>query len=105
MATDIGRGVQAMEDEAARVIDEAKSKAADVLQKAREEARNMANSDLPLEDVKAEAATLVDEARKKAQADSKESDKRAADIKAGASKKAEDYAAQMVSIVSGEKAA
>ena len=105
MATDIGRGVQAMEDEAARVLDEAKAKAADIVQKAREESRSMAGSELPLDDVKSEAATIVEEAKKKAESNSKQSDKRAADIKASASRKADDYASQMIGIVTGEKAA
>ncbi|MFW6056423.1 MAG: hypothetical protein ACOC9B_03865 [Chloroflexota bacterium] len=105
MATDIGRGVQAMEEEAARVLEEAKAKAGDIMQKAREESRSIATSEPPLDDVKAEASKIVDDAKKKADSDAKTSEKRAADIKSSAGKKADEYAKLMVSIITGEKAA
>lgn len=105
MATDVSRGVQAMEEEAARVLDEARAKASDIVQKAREESRSLASSELPLDDVKAECAKIVDDASKKAESDAKKTEKRAADIKSSASKKVVEYAVLMVSIVTGEKAA
>ena len=105
MATDISRGVKAMEEEAARILEEAKVKASDILQKAREESRSIANSELPLDDVKAECAKIVDDARKKAESEAKATEKRAAEIKSSASKKVDGYAKLMVSIITGEKAA
>jgi vacuolar-type H+-ATPase subunit H len=88
MASDITGGVQAMEAEAAQVLEEAKSKAADIVQKAREEARKMATDELPVGDVKTESAALVDKATKSA-----------------ATAKIDGYADQIVSIVIGEKTA
>ena len=58
-SSDITGGVQAMEAEAARVLDEAKAKASDTVAKAREESRKMASAELPLADVKAEGAKLI----------------------------------------------
>jgi len=104
MTTDITGGVQAMETEAARVLDEARAKAGDIVQKAREESRKMADAELPLDDVKAECAGIVEEASRKAEHEVKEAEKRAADIKSSAGKKADQYAKMMVSIVIGEKA-
>jgi len=104
MATDVSRGVQAMEEEAARVLDEAKAEAGEILQKARDEARQLASTDLPLDDVKKECVKIVDDAKKKAESESKETEKRSADIKSSAGKKVDSYASMMVSIVSGEKA-
>lgn len=105
MASDITGSVQAMETEAARVLEEAKAKASDILQKAREEARSMASAELPLDDVKAEAKKIVSDAEKKAGTDMKQADKEAEEIKSKTAGKTEEYAKQMVGIVTGEKAA
>jgi len=105
MASDITGSVQAMEAEAARVIDEAKAKAGDILQKSREEARKMASEPLPLDDVKAECARIVKDAQQKAEADSQQAEKQASRIKDGTAGKTDEYAQSMVSIVVGEKAA
>ncbi|TFH35880.1 MAG: hypothetical protein E4G93_03025 [Dehalococcoidia bacterium] len=105
MASDITGSVQAMETEAAQVIEEAKAKAGDILQKAREEARKMSSEQLPLDDVKAECAKIVKDAEQKALAEMKEADKRAADITAGAAGKTDKYVKSMVDIVLGEKTA
>ena len=105
MASDITGGVEAMEAEAARVLDEAKAEASDIVQKARDESRKMANAELRLDDVKAECASVVEEASRKAERDVKEAEQQAADIKASAGKKADQYAKMIVSIVIGEKAA
>lgn len=105
MASDITGGVQAMEAEAAQVLEEAKSKAADIVQKAREEARKMASDELPVGDVKTESAAIVDKAKKKAEAEVAQAEKQAADIKSAATAKIDGYADQIVSIVMGEKTA
>lgn len=105
MASDITGGVQAMETEVARVLDEARARASDIVQKARDESRKMANAELPLDNVKAECASIVEEASRKAEHDVKEAEQQAADIKSSAGKKADQYAKTIVSIVIGEKAA
>ncbi len=105
MASDISSGVQAMEAEAARVLEEAKAKASDITLKAREESRKMATMELPLDEVKAEGAKLIKEAESQAEHELKEADRRAAEIKASAGKRADHYAKMMASIVLGEKAA
>lgn len=105
MASDITGGVQAMEAETARVLDEARARASDILQKARDESRKMADAELPLDDVKAECASIVAEANQKAERDVKEAEQQAADIKSSASKKTDQYAKVIVSAVIGEKAA
>lgn len=105
MASDITGGVQAMDAEAARILDEARAKAIDVVQKARDESRKMADAELPLDDVRAECAGIVEEASRKAERDVKEAEQRAADIKSSAGRKADQYAQMMVSIVIGEKTA
>ncbi|MBN1856820.1 MAG: hypothetical protein JW846_07705 [Dehalococcoidia bacterium] len=105
MASDITGGVQAMETEAARVLDEAKAKASDILQSARNESKKMSSTELPLDDVKAECVKIVEEANSKAAAETKAAAKQAKDIKSGASGKVDHYAKMMASIVVGEKAA
>ena len=105
MASDITGGVQAMEAEAARVLDEAKAKASDIVQKARDESRKMADAELRLDDVKAECASVVEEATRKADRNVKEAEQQAADIKSSVGKKADQSAKMIVSIVIGEKAA
>lgn len=105
MASDITGGVQAMEAEAAQVLEEARSKATDIIQKAREESRKMASEELPVGDVKAECTAIVDKAKQKADAEVAQSEKQAADIKSAAASKIDAYADQIVSIVIGEKTA
>ena len=105
MASDITGSVQAMEEEATRVMDEARAKAADILQKTREETRKMASEQLPLDDVKAQSTNIVKDAREKAATETKDAEKHAADIKASAAGKTDDYAKSMVGIVLGEKKA
>jgi cell division septum initiation protein DivIVA len=105
MASDITGSVQAMEAEAARVIEEAKAKAGDILQKTRETTRKMSSEQLPLDDVKAEGAKIVKDARQNADAETKQAEKRATDIKASAAGKTDEYAKSMVRIVLGEKTA
>ena len=105
MASDITGGVEAMEAEAAQVLEEARSKATDIMQKARDEVRKMASEELPVGDVKAECAAIVNEAKQKADAEVAQADKKAADIKSAASARVDGYADQIVSIVIGEKTA
>jgi len=105
MASDISGGVQAMEAEAARVLDEARAKASEIAVKARDESRTMAAAELPLDDVKAEGAKLIKEAQKKAEIELKQADKKAAEIRSSAGQKTNHYANMMVRIVLGEKAA
>lgn len=103
MASDITGSVQAMEAEAARVMEEARARAADILQKSREEARKMGSEQLPLDDVKAECARIVKDATQKAAADTKQAAQHAAEIKEKAAGKTDEYAKSMVGIVLGEK--
>ncbi len=105
MASDISGGVQAMEAEAARVLEEARAKASEIAQKAREDSRVIAAAELPLGDVKTECAKLIKEAEKQAELDLKQADKKAAEIKSNAGKKVDQYAKMLADIVLGEKAA
>ncbi len=105
MASDITGGVQAMEAEAARVLEEARAKAADTVVKAREEAKKMAAAELPLDDVKAEGAKLVKDAEKQAELELKKADERAGEIRSSAGRKADQYAKMLAGIVLGEKTA
>jgi len=94
-----------MEAEAARVLEEARAKASDIALKAREESRKMAVAELPLDDVKAEGAKLIKEAESHAELELKQADERAAEIKASAGRKADQYAKMLAGIVLGEKTA
>ncbi len=105
MASDISGGVQAMEAEAARVLEEARAKASAISMKAREDSRKMAAAELPLDDVKAEGAKLIKDAESQAVLELQQADRRAAEIKASAGKRVDHYAKLMASIVLGEKAA
>ncbi len=105
MASDIQGSVQAMEAEAAKVLEEARSKASDILLKAREEARSMSFAELPLDDVKAECDRMVKDAEQKAATDIQQAEKQADDIRSSAGVKTDQYTKLMVSIVRGEKTA
>ncbi len=105
MASDIQGSVQAMEAEAAQVLEEARSRASDILQKAREEARSMSFAELPLDDVKADCDKMVKDAEQKAATVMQQAEKQAEGIKSSAGGKADQYTKLMVSIVLGEKTA
>jgi len=103
MASDITGSVEMMEAEAARVMEEARARAAEILAKSRDEARKMASEQLPLDDVKAECARIVQEATKQTAADMKQAEAHAAEIKAKSAGKADEYVKSMVRVVLGEK--
>ncbi len=102
MSSGITGGVQAMETEAARVLEEAESRAEGILGKARQEADAIATAELLLDEVKAETARIVKEAREKADAEMKRADQEAAGIREGARGKLDEYAGQVVDIISGK---
>lgn len=105
MANDVASGVKAIEVEAERILEDARAKADEILLKAKEKSKAIQDSELPMDEVKAECDGITRRARQQADAELSNSEKRASEIGASASKKIDQFAKLIVSIVTGEKSA
>ena len=102
MAKEITHNVEALEVEAEKILEEAKTRANQILLEAREEAKKMLSSQLPLDEVKTECDNIVNKARAEADEKIKDSEKKAAEIGINADKKVKEFAELVVNIVTGK---
>jgi F0F1-type ATP synthase membrane subunit b/b' len=102
MPEEITNSVEALEVEAEKLLAEAKTRANEILLKAKEEARKMLSSQLPLDGVKTECDEIVSKAKAEADKKIKDSEKQAAKISINADKKTKEITALVVSIVRGK---
>ncbi len=105
MAKEITSSVEALEGEAEKILARAKTRAGEILLEAREEARRVLSSQLPLDQVKTEADRIVSKARAEAQSKIRDSERQAAQISISADKKIEELTKLVVNIVRGERVA
>jgi F0F1-type ATP synthase membrane subunit b/b' len=101
MAKEITPNVEALEAEAEKILEEAKTRASGILLEAREEAKKMLSSPLPLDAVQTECDRIVIEARAEADGKIKDSEKKAAEIGINADKKVKEITELVVNIVTG----
>jgi len=102
MPEEITSSVEALEAKAEKILTEAKSRASEIVLQAREEAKKMLSSQLPLDEVKAESAKIVSRAQAEADQRIKDAEKGAAEINASADKKVKEITELVVSIVKGK---
>lgn len=102
-AEQITSSIESIENEAEKTLDKARSRANDIILKAKEEADNVLSSEVPLDDVKGECEQILVKARKKADKDIEASKKKASEIRTGASKKMGKITERIVNIVTGAK--
>jgi vacuolar-type H+-ATPase subunit H len=105
MPEQITSSVEALEGEAEKILAEAKARASGILLQAKEEARKILSSQLPLDQVKTESDKTVSKARAEADKKIKDSEKKAAEIRSNADKKIKELTELVVNIVRGEKSA
>jgi vacuolar-type H+-ATPase subunit H len=98
---EITSNVEALEAEAQKILAEAKTRASERFLQAREEARKILSSQLPLDEVKIECDKIVSKARAEADKKIKDSEKKAAEISIAADKKVKEITERMVNIVTG----
>jgi vacuolar-type H+-ATPase subunit H len=101
MAKEITSNVEALEVEAEKILEEARTRANRILIEAREEAKKMLSSQLPLETVKTECDKIVSKARAEADEKIKDSEKKAAEIGINADKKVKGLTELVVNIITG----
>lgn len=103
MPEDITAGVEAIEQEAERILEHAKSQASEIRARAREQASRLLNSELPLQDVQKECDEIVRKAREEADAETERSGKEASQITVVARKKLTQVARHLVEVVIGSE--
>ncbi len=101
MPEEITSSVEAIEVESEKILEEARNRAREIILEAREESRNILSSQLPLHDVKPECVRIVNEARAEADKRIEDSEKRVAEIRINANKKAKEIMELIVSIIAG----
>jgi vacuolar-type H+-ATPase subunit H len=93
--------IETIEIEAERILEEARSKANEILLKANEEANKILSSDLPMDEVKAECQKIIHKAREEADKKIEDSRKEASEIKTGTGKKVDKITERIVSNITG----
>lgn len=105
MPQEITNSVEALEGEAEKVLAQAKASASEILIEAKEEAKKILSSQLPLDQVKTECDKIVSKARAEADRKIKDSEKQAAEISSHADKNTKELTELVVNIVRGKKLA
>jgi len=101
MSEKITDTVEAIEVEAEKILQEATTRANGILLEAREEARRILTSPLPLDAARTECDRIVSQARAEADETIKDSEREAAEIGINADKKLEEITKLVVNIVAG----
>jgi cell division septum initiation protein DivIVA len=102
MPEEITNSVEALEAEAEKMLAEAKIRANEILLKAKEEAKKMLSSQLPLDEVKTECDKIVSKAKAEADKRIRDSEEKAAEISINADKKVKEITGLVISIVRGK---
>ena len=101
MAKEITNSVEALEVEAEKILEEARTRANKILFEAREEAKKIDSSHLPLDEIKTECDKIVNKARAEADEKIKDSEGKAVEIGINADKKVKEITELVVNIVTG----
>jgi vacuolar-type H+-ATPase subunit H len=101
MAKEITNSVEALEVEAEKILEKAKTRASEIFLETREEAKKILSSQLPLDEIKTEYDRIVSRARAEADEKIRDSEKRAAEIGINADKKIKEITELVVNIVTG----
>jgi len=100
-AEEITSSIESIENEAEKTLEEARSRANEIILKAKEEASGILSSEMPLDEVKGECEQILNEAGEKANQEVEESKKKASQIRTSASRKIGKITERMVNIISG----
>lgn len=102
MPKEITNNVEAIESQAENMLDEARTRANEILLEAKEEAKRILSSQLPPDVVKTEYDKIISQARAEADYKIKDSKKKAAEISVNADKKVKETTELVVNIVKGK---
>ena len=101
MSEKIADTVDAMEAQAEKILQEARTTASEIMLAAREEARTILSASISMDDVRAECDRIVSKARAQADETIRDADKKAAEITATAESRIEEMAKRLAAIVGG----
>ena len=101
MPEEMTSSVEALEAKAEKMLTEARTRASDIVLEAKEDAKKMLSSQLPLDEVKAESEKIVSKAQAEADTKIKDAEKNAAEIKASADKRVKEITELVVNTVKG----
>ncbi len=96
-AEEMTSGVETIEVEAEKILEEARSRANEILLKANEEASKILSSKLPMDEVEAECERIIDKAREEADKKVKDSREKASEIKTEVGSKVDKITKRIVS--------
>ena len=102
-AEKITSSVENIEIKAEKMLEEARSRASEIVLKAKEEASRILSAEMPVGEVKKEREHILSEARQKADQGVEASKKEASRIRTNAAKKIGKITERMVNIVTGAK--
>jgi len=102
MREEFTNSVEAMEIAAEKILEEARITANGIIIEAKEEAKKILSSQLPLDEVKTEYDKIVSKARAEADDKIKDSEKTAAEISINADRKVKEITERVVNIVTGK---
>jgi len=100
-AEEMTSGVETIEVEAEKTLEEARSKANEILLKANEEANKILSSELPMDEVDAECQQIMRKAREEADKKVEDAKKKASEIKAEVGNKVDKIIKRIVSNITG----
>ncbi len=102
-AEEMTSNIETIEVEAERILEEAQSKANEILLKANEEASKILSAELPMDEVKAECQKIIHKAREEADKKVEDSRKKASEIRATVGNKVDKITERIVSNITGAK--
>ena len=102
MPEEMTSSVEAIEAKAEKILTEAKTRASEIVLQAKEEARKILSSQLPLDEAKAESEKIVGKAQTEANQRIKDAEKSAAEINANADRRVKEITELVVNIVKGK---
>jgi len=100
-AEEMTSSVESIEVEAEKILEEARSKASEILLKANEESNKILSSELLMDEVKTECEQIILKAREEADKKVAESQKDASEIRTDIGRKVEEVTTRIVSNIVG----
>jgi len=101
---EVTSSVETIEVEAEKILESARSRANQILLKAKEEAKKISSSELPMDEVKAECESIRRKAREEANKKIEASLLESSEVRARADEKVGEIVERIVNIVTGAKA-
>jgi len=100
---EVTSSVETIEVEAEKILESARSRANEILLKAKEEAKKISSSELSMDEVKTECESIIGKAREEANKKTEASLLESSEVRARAEEKVGEIVERIVNIVTGAK--